>query len=112
MKLLLVKCSACGLTNAPEPIGVCERCRRRNSWDLRAFHEAAMVIGRLDLDTIGGLIVYPFRVPLEGVDAARLARAARPLQVAVRELQQPRKPAKSVETPTQEGVKQWKARKR
>lgn len=72
-------------------MGICERCRRLNAIELRAFAEAVELVARTDLDKLGGRVVYPFRVPLTNVDAARLARAARPLQRALRELQAARR---------------------
>jgi hypothetical protein len=57
---------------------------------VREFYAAAELIERLDLEKLASCVVYPFRVPLSNVDAARLARAARELQREMRALQQPR----------------------
>jgi hypothetical protein len=103
-----VTCADCGIpSRAPEEIGTCQRCRQRNAHAVREFHDAAALIGALDLEALATSVVYPFRVPLSNVEAARLARAARPLQVAVRELQLERKGPKRAETSALE-VKQWR----
>lgn len=67
-------------------MGICERCRRLNAIELRSFAAAAELVASTDLQRLGGRVVYPFRVPLSNVDAQRLARAAKPLQEAMREL--------------------------
>jgi len=104
-----VGCEQCGLKRgAPPEVGICERCRRLNAIELRAFTAAAELVARTDLTKLGGRVVYPFRVPISNVDAARLARAARELQEAMRELQAaPRKGPKRAETPALE-VKAWR----
>jgi hypothetical protein len=79
-------------------VGICERCRRLNAIELRSFAAAAEMVASVDLAKLGGRVVYPFRVPLSNVEAARLARAARELQREMRALQQqPRKGPKRAE---------------
>jgi len=109
-----VRCEQCGLRHgAPPDVGLCERCRRLNAIELRSFYAAAELVAGLDLAKVGGRVVYPFRVPISNVEAARLARAARALQVAMRELQAAqRKGPKRAELSTQEGVKQCRRSRR
>jgi len=107
-----VACTQCKLGHAaPSEVGVCEHCRRLNAIELREFFSAVTFIARLELQELGGRTVYPFRVPLSPIDAARLARAARALQEAARELElaelrrSKRKGPKRVDGSTQE--KPW-----
>jgi hypothetical protein len=84
----LVTCSACNIPRrAPAEIGVCERCRQRNAHLVRDFYAAAEVIERADLEALGALVVYPFRVPMSNLEATRLARASTELQREMRALQ-------------------------
>ncbi len=83
----LVTCATCNIpSRAPADVGVCQRCRQRHAHAVRDLHAAVEVIERLDLEALSTAVTYPFRVPLSNVDVARLARAARPLQEALREL--------------------------
>jgi len=96
---------------APPELQICERCRRLNAIELREFFAAVTVIARVELDELGRRVVFPFRVPITNVDAARLARAARELQEAAQELElaelrrSPRKGPKRVERT--QGEKRW-----
>lgn len=54
---------------------------------MRAFHAAVATIAQLELGELGRRVVYPYRVPLDNVATARLARAAAELQEAARELE-------------------------
>jgi hypothetical protein len=80
----LVDCEQCfGRRRAPPEIGLCDRCRRLNAIDVRRLFAAALAVSWLDLEHLArAQVTHPHRVPLSGLEAAALARAARPLQAA------------------------------
>lgn len=55
--------------------------------DVRKLFQAAQLLAWLDLEHLmRAPVCYPHRVPLTGMEAARLARAARELRAAALEL--------------------------
>lgn len=112
-----VTCGQCGGAHlAPPEIGVCERCRYRNVTELRQLHAIATAVAALDLAELPGRVVYPFRSPLDSLEAARLARAALELQAAARavlglaELRASQRKGPKRATAAQEGGRRWKKR--
>lgn len=79
-----VACEQCGgERRAPAEIGLCDHCRRRNALDVRQLYAAVCMLAWLDLEHLArAQVTYPHRVPLTGLEAAALARAARALQAA------------------------------
>jgi hypothetical protein len=86
--VVLVECEQClGARRAEPELGLCDLCRRRNALDVRKLYAAAESLAWLDLEHLEAApVTYPHRVPLTGLEAARLARAARELRAAALEL--------------------------
>jgi len=115
----MVECEQCGgARRAPVDIGLCERCRRLNAIDVRQLYAAALMLAWLDLEHLANAqVTFPHRVPLTGVEAAKLARAARALQEATLDLAElaelrdaPRKGPKRASSARE--VKAWRRRVR